>query len=62
MNVEAPAPAAEPVMNIETDRGSIQPQGTVSDQDQRSSHSEALPAQPQSLAAAGSLGRPIIQT
>lgn len=63
MDTEAPAQVAKPVMNIEVDRGSIQPQGTASDQDQRLSHSEAPPAaQPQNLAATGSLGRPIIQT
>ena len=63
MNTEAPAQAAKPVMNIEIDRGSIQPQGTASDQDQPPSHSEALPAaQPEILAATGSLGRPVIQT
>lgn len=63
MDAEASAPAAKPVMNIEIDRGSIQPQGTASDQDQRPSHSVALPAaQPQNLAATGSLGRPVIQT
>ncbi len=63
MDAEAPAQVAKPVMNIEIDRGSIQPQGTASDQDQRLSHSEALPAaQLQNLAATGSLDRPIIQT
>jgi hypothetical protein len=63
MDAEAPAQAANPVMNIEIDRGSIQPQGTESYQNQRLSHSEALPAaQPQNLAATSSLGRPVIQT
>lgn len=63
MDAEAPAQAAKPVMNIEFDRGSIQPPGTASDQDQRPTHSEALlAAQPQTLAATTSLGRPIIQT
>ncbi|DBB04401.1 hypothetical protein WJX77_002015 [Trebouxia sp. C0004] len=63
MDAEVPDQAAKPVMNIEIDRGSIQPQGTGSHQDQRLNHSEALPAaQPQNLAATSSLGRPIIQT
>ena len=63
MDAEAPTQVAKPVMNIEIDRGSIQPQGTASDQDQRPSHSVALPAaQPQDLASTGSLGRSVIQT
>ncbi len=63
MDTEAPAQAAKPVMNIEIDRGSMQPQETAPEQDQQPSHSEALPAaQPENLAATGSLGRPVIQT